>query len=188
MDPRSGVIGENHANILLTLGRYADARERCQRVLAFAPTFAGCLQNSSLAAMLLGDLAAARSMVERLAEVRNPSAGAQGRELTEALAGRTDRHDLARRMAALSYNSNIDPSSGNALEDQVIAAALMMLGEHQLALDYMERMVGNLGNNMDIAIMLPVMDPIRCEPRFTALVRKLKTSDPYFVKVCTGKP
>jgi adenylate cyclase len=188
LDPRSGVIGENHANILLALGRYADARERCQRVLAFAPTFAGCLQNSGLAALLLGDLAAARSLLERLAEVRNPSARAQGRDLTEALAGRTDRHALARRMAAFSYNSNIDSTSGNALEDQVVAAALMMLGKHQLALDYMERMAGHLGNNMDLAIMLPVMDPIRCEPRFVALVKTLKTTDPYFARVCAGQP
>jgi TolB-like protein/tetratricopeptide (TPR) repeat protein len=187
LDPRSAVIGDNHAMSLLTLGRYKQARERCERVLEFAPTFSGCLQYSGIAALLLGDFAAARPMLERLAAVKNPSASSQGRDLAEALAGRADRHELGRRMAALPFNSNVNATSGNALEDQMVAAVLMMLGENALALDFMERMAGNLGNTMDWAVMLPVMDPIRCEPRFVALVTALQTFDPYAAKVCAGK-
>jgi len=130
----------------------------CQRVLEFRADFFGCLQYSGIVSLLLADFAAARPMLERLAAVKNPSAGAQGRDLAEALAGHTDRHDLARRMAALPFNSSVDATSGNALEDQMVAAVLVMLGERALALDYMERMVGNLGNTMEWAVMLPVMD------------------------------
>jgi len=39
----------------------------------------------------------------------------------------------------------------------------------------------------DWTIMLPVLDPIRCEPRFAALVEKLKTADPHAAKVCAGR-
>jgi hypothetical protein len=51
----------------------------------------------------------------------------------------------------------------------------------------MERMSDHLGNTIDWAVMLPAMDPIRCEPRFKAMVARLKTTDPYAPSVCAGK-
>src|SRR5437660_6753190 len=97
LDPRSLVVANNHSEILLTLGRYADAKKRCEPVLEFAPNYVGCLDNTSRAELLLGDFDAARRTLERLAAADNPSAGGQGRELAEALAGRSDRHALALR-------------------------------------------------------------------------------------------
>jgi hypothetical protein len=35
--------------------------------------------------------------------------------------------------------------------------------------------------------MLPVMDPIRCEPRFMAVVENLRTTDPHAAKVCAAR-
>ena len=35
--------------------------------------------------------------------------------------------------------------------------------------------------------MLPTMDPIRCDPRFVAVVQRMKTTDPHAAKVCAGK-
>lgn len=55
-------------------------------------------------------------------------------------------------------------------------------------MDYIERDAGNLGNTMDWAVMLPQMDPIRCESRFVAVVKRLKTTDPRYSKVCGGRP
>jgi hypothetical protein len=31
------------------------------------------------------------------------------------------------------------------------------------------------------------MDPIRCDPRFVAIIERLKTRDPYAAKICGGK-
>jgi hypothetical protein len=90
---------------------------------------------------------------------------------------------LAARYAALAVNSKLDPASGNALEDYDLVAVIVMLGEPELALSYLETMDGFA----DWAIMLPAMDPIRCEPRFIAVVKKMKTTDPYYAKVCGGK-
>lgn len=101
--------------------------------------------------------------------------------------GRSDRHALAMRMAALPFNSIVDPASGNGLEDQIVALVLMMLDEPGLALDFIERNAQNLGNTMDWAVMLPQMDPIRCEPRFVAVVQKLQTTDPRYAKACERK-
>ena len=187
LDPRSLVIGENHAWILLTLGRNADARTSCLRVLAFAPTYQGCLGEVATADLLMGDFDEARQMLDRLAAAFNPSAGGQGSDIVAALTGKGDRHALAVRMSALPLRSRLDASSGNAMEDYQVATVLMLLGEGKLALDYVDRLSRELGNEMDWAIMSPALDPIRCEPRFIAVVKRLNTTDPYAAKVCSGK-
>ncbi|MEO5629711.1 MAG: hypothetical protein ABIQ62_08090, partial [Thermomonas sp.] len=188
LDPRSPVIGDNQAFVLMTLSRNTEAKARCEKVLTFAPQFTACLQYIGVLDLMARDWTGALSMFQRLAVAANPSADGQGRDLVDALSGRKDKHSLAVRMAALPFNSNVDQGSGNALEDQVVALILMLLGEHALALDYIERNAANLGTTMDWAVMLPQMDPIRCEPRFVAVVKKLKTADPWHATVCKGKP
>jgi len=187
LDPRSLIVAENHAYVLRTLGRDAEAKALCMRILAFAPEYVGCMDDIAMADLHLRDYAGARSVLGRLAATLNPSAAAMGRELTDALAGHGDRHALAVRYAALPLHSNLDPASGNVLEDYDLAAVIVRLGERELALDYLERIAAEGGGYADWAIMLPAMDPIRCEPRFIAVVRKMKTRDPYYAKVCSGK-
>lgn len=89
---------------------------------------------------------------------------------------------------ALSHNSKFDPASGNALEGYDMPSVLMLLGERELALAYIEHLAGNLGGTVDWAVMLPAMDPIRCEPRFVAVVERMKTTDPHFAKACEDNP
>jgi TolB-like protein/Tfp pilus assembly protein PilF len=187
LDPRSLVVAENHAFALRTLSRDADAQTVCMRILAFAPTYVGCMDDVAMADLQLHDYANARAMLERLAAVLNPSAAAQGRELTDALAGHGDRHALAVRYAALPLQSNLDPASGNVLEDYDLVAVIVLLGERELALTYLEHIAAVGSDNADWAIMLPAVDPIRCEPRFVVVVKKMKTTDPYYAKVCDGK-
>lgn len=127
-------------------------------------------------------------MLQRLAESLDPGAQAQGAELVNALAKGKDAHALAVRMAALPFNSYLDKASGNALEDQTVALVLMLLDEHALALNYIEHNVDNLGSTMDWAVALPQMNPIRCDPRFIAVVNKLNTTDSRHAEVCAGKP
>jgi hypothetical protein len=137
--------------------------------------------------LLLGNFDAARPILERLAAAENPGARGQGQELAEALAGRSDRRALALRYAALPTNSYLDPASGNVLLGYEIPMVLMLLGERQLTLSYLERLAGELGGHADWAVMLPIMDPIRCDPRFVAIIQRLKTTDPYAAKVCGEK-
>src|SRR5439155_9995428 len=65
LDPRSLVIAQNHAWLLLTLGRYAEAKARCAPVLEFAPSYFGCPAIVSLADLLQGNFEAARPMLKR---------------------------------------------------------------------------------------------------------------------------
>lgn len=183
LDPRSLVVSQNHTFVLRTLGRDADAKTRCLRTLAFAPRYGPCLEDVALAEMRLGNLDAARVILERQAAVDNPSAAGQGRELVAALKG-GNRRALAVRYAALPYNSKFDPASGNSLEGYDMPSVLMLLGENALALEYVEHLAGQLGGTADWAIMLPALNPIRCEPRFKAVVARLKTTDPHAARVC----
>ncbi len=188
LDPRSLVVAENHAFALRTVGRDADAKALCMHTLEFAPTYADCMVDVGMADLQLRDFDGARSTFERLAATaQNPSASAQGRELIEALSGHGDRHALANHYASLASDSNLNPASGNALPGYEVPVVLVALGEHELALGYLERLAGSVGGIADWSVMLPALDPIRCEPRFKAVVAKLKTADPYFAKVCTGE-
>jgi adenylate cyclase len=185
--PRYPIIADNHASVLLSLGRNDEARARCLEALEFAPTFAGCLRIASMAGLYSGDFDAARPLLERFVSAENPSAGAQATELLDALTGRADRQAFARRLADFPINSNLDRGSGNALPGDVVPPILVLLGERELALDYLERLAEVPNGYAEWTIMLPVLDPIRCEPRFVAVVERLKTTDPHAATVCAGQ-
>ena len=187
LDPRSSIVAENHSFTLQALGRYADSKAVCERSLVTAPTYPICLEDMALDELLLGQYEQARNTFERLSELHSPGAQTQGDELVAALTGHTDRHALAVRYAALPAESENDPSSGNALEGYQLAAVLVLLGERSLVLDYLDRLADDPGGYADWAVVLPALDPIRCEPRFVALARRLNIRDPYAAKVCAGR-
>ncbi|HJU08566.1 MAG TPA: hypothetical protein VJ727_08820, partial [Rhodanobacteraceae bacterium] len=65
---------------------------------------------------------------------------------------------------------------------------IVQLGEPELALGYLEREAQTgINGYADWAMMLPAVDAIRCEPRFIAAVKQMKTTDPYYDKVCGAK-
>ncbi len=174
LDPRSTIIADNQAIALLMLGRNDQARAVCRQAL---DQF-GCIENSTFAALVSGDLKGARPLLEALPAAENPSATGQVQALLSAMEGHGDRHALAVAMAAQTMGSNVQPGSGNVFEDHILAALIVLLGEPGLALDYMERISTVPGNSVDWAIRFPVMDPLRCTPRFRALVAQLRTTDP----------
>jgi TolB-like protein/Tfp pilus assembly protein PilF len=178
LDPRAPVIADNHAFGLLVLGRHREAAALCKASLVINPDFQGCLQYGGIAALLDGDLAGGAALIDRQAATQNPSARGEGSAIAAALGGRADKHALAVKLAALPSFSNVLPDSGNTLEDHVVAQVLVLLGEDELALDYMARLATAFGTTMDWAIRLPQMDRLRCDPRFRKIVATLRTTDP----------
>ena len=77
-----------------------------------------------------------------------------------------------------------DPGSGNLFGDFEAPVLLILLGEPGLALDYVDR--GSRGNPIDLAwgVLLPSLDPIRCDPRFVAAVDRLKIVDYRAARMC----
>jgi tetratricopeptide (TPR) repeat protein len=186
LDPRALIVAENHAFALRALGRNAEARVLCMRALDIDPAYIGCLEDVALIDLESGKLDAALSIIERLAAAEKIT-GMQGRDLAEALAGRGDKRALARRYAAQPFDSYLNPGSGNAFIGYDMPSVLILLGEPDLALGYLERLAAEVGGTADWAVVLPAMDPIRCDPRFAAVVERLKMKDPYAAKVCGKK-
>ena len=187
LDPRSLIVAENHSWILMTLGRYADAKARCEKALEVDPAYTACMEDIGMAELLLGNFEAAGGMFEREAALLNPSASTQGRELAAALSGRADRHALASRYATFDIDSALKQGTGNTLTSYDIAVVIMLLGEHGLTLDYLERLAGEDHGLADWAAQIPIMDPIRCDPRFLAVVENLKMTDAHAAKVCGAR-
>jgi len=187
LDPRSLVVGENLAFVLTALGRNTEARTVCERVLALEPDYAWCRYRIGMAELLGGNHAAARPFLLRAAELQNPSAEPLVRVLLDALDGRGDRQALARRLAAYPTYSVLDQGSGNIFADSEIPALLVMLGAPDLALSYLDRHSAEPFGTLEWGMMLPAVDPIRCDPRFRAVAKKLSINDLRATKQC-GKP
>jgi TolB-like protein/Flp pilus assembly protein TadD len=188
LDPRSAIVGENHSIVLLAMGRYAEAKALCMKVLTLFPDFWGCLEDIAIIELHLGNFDAAQVMFEKIAKVIKPSANKQGRELIDALSGKGDKRNLAEDYASLAYDSGSDPDSNNALSNYFIPSILLLLGEPELSLDYLESLTNEPGSPPNWAAVFPMMDPVRCEPRFIAVVKKIKLNDPHFAKVCGEQP
>ncbi|MEO7258963.1 MAG: hypothetical protein ABIW35_05380 [Luteimonas sp.] len=188
LDPRSLIIATNRAWILITLGRYADAKAVCEPILEFAPKYAGCLEMTGLADLLLGDLDSARSMLDQYSSAFNPSAHAQVNELINAMQGHGDRHAIASQLASSGLQSASDPTSGNVFLPNSIPMLLVLLGEQQMALAYLEKIANENSSDLTSWAVMPLaLAQVRCDPRFVALVKQLKTTDPHYAKVCGGQ-
>jgi hypothetical protein len=88
-------------------------------------------------------------------------------EIVSALEGRGDRRAAAKRLAAFSGRSVIDPTSGNLFTKAQTPALLLVPGAPELALDYLERSAGEPESVTDLPewpMMLPALDAIRCKP------------------------
>jgi TolB-like protein len=184
LDPRSLVVGQNHAVVLQSLGRYDEAIAVCERVLGFAPDYSGCQSQIGLAFLMRGEPERARPYLVRNAELDNPSALPQVARTIDALTGKGDKRAVAREIAAAPSRSYLEQGSGNSFAPSDAPWVLVQLGEPGLALDYVERVAGEEGGVPEWAMMMPAMDPVRCEPRFVALIAKLKTRDPRHALVC----
>ena len=86
------------------------------------------------------------------------------------------------------------PESKDAFEgpywQDYLAQVYALNGDATRALPLIEHLLQTAGSMTTPALLKldPVWDPIRCDPRFVAVVAKLKTTDPYSAKVCAGKP
>ncbi len=109
------------------------------------------------------------------------------RKLLQWTVAHGDRHALALGYAASSLDSPSEPTSRNVIQNDDIPYVLM-LGEQQRASDYLERHAGVVGASFDWTVMFPATDPIRCEPRFIAVVNELETPDPCYARVCGRRP
>jgi len=187
LDPRSLIVASNLASMLSIAGRDEEAIAACTPTLEYAPDAILCTAVIGLSHLLLGDPERARPFYDRWAAAWGGGTDQQVAELFAVLDGRGDRKAFARGLLAFPERSWKDPGSGNLFGDLDVPVLLMLLGEPGLALDYVDR--ASRGNQIDLAwgVMMPSLDPIRCEPRFVAAVERMHLVDARAVRLCTGQ-
>ena len=125
----------------------------------------------------------------RYAAIVNPGAQGEVTQVLDALQGHGDRHAIAFRLAAFMPQSISDPNSGNAFQPYIIPSLLVQLGEPGLALKNLRAWAyTDVAGQSEWAVMMPAIGQLRCDPEFVALVKKIKTTDPHYAKLCAGKP
>ncbi len=185
LDPRASIITNNHAMVLIAMGRYAEAIALCTSTLTTSPQDQNCLETTAFATLLSGDYAAARALYERYARVINPAAVTLVGAVFDALEGHGDRRAVAIRLAAFDPQSSYDPKSGNAFAVYVIPSLLVLLGEPQRVVPHLERFgTTDRSGQTEWAAMMKALGPLHCDPAFVELVRRMKTSDPHRAAVC----
>ena len=187
LDPRSLIVASNLASMLSIAGRDEDAIEACAPTLEYAPDAMLCSSVIALSYLLLGDRERARPYFDRWSSASGGDTDRQVAGLFAVLDGGGDRSAFARSLLAFPERSWKDPGSGNLFSDLDVPVLLMLLGEPGLALDYVDR--GSRGDPIDLAwgVLMPSLDPIRCEPRFVAAVHRLGVVDHRAARLCEGQ-
>ncbi|MGD9902344.1 MAG: winged helix-turn-helix domain-containing protein [Vicinamibacterales bacterium] len=171
MDPASGMRLMSNCIVKYLARRYDDAVATCGRALdAAPPRWTGAHFWRALALSAVGEHAAA---------------------MDEALAARTDVtftptwvvgyvHARAGRLA--EAREVLRAVQAHAASDYVPPVDLALLftavGDHDAALDWLERGWRERGRWMELVNVLPPLDPLRGDPRFRALVRRMRLPDP----------
>ena len=188
VDPRSLIVASNLASMLSIAGRDEEAIAACLPTLEYAPDAILCSGVIGLSYLILGDRERARPFYDRWAAAVGAGTERQVADLFDALEGRADRKIFARRLQALPLRSWRDPASGNMFSEFDTLVLLALLDEPGLALEYAERASHSPTATADLswALLMPSLDPIRCDPRFVAVVERVKVVDERAARLCTG--
>ena len=189
LDPRSLIVASNLASMLSIAGRDADAIAACMPTLEYAPDSILCTSIIGLSYLILGKRELARPFYDRWSTAwGGTGTDAQVAALFAALDGTGDRTAFVDHLLSFSGPSWRDPTSGNLFSDLDTPVLLMLLGENDRALDYVDRVSRTRGIDLAWGLLMPSLDPIRCDPRFTAAVARMGIGDARARKLCGGKP
>jgi len=168
LDPLSSIIIEGNAYVRMVRGEYQAAIAACREILSFDPSFYKAYATMGRIHVQMGEyqgairlLEKARSMAGDLPNIL----GAMGQ--TYALLGDTCRaRELLSQLHGLSKVRHVPAVS--------FAVIHLGLGEHSRVLDWLEE--GSRRKESQLANLYthPLYAPLRDEPRFQALVRRLR--------------
>ena len=172
LDPLSLVVNSSVGLHLFYARRYEEAAEAQRRTLELDPTFAPGLRALGGAYEQLGRYDEAIACYRRAHETQPDELSAKGL-LTHAYAV-SGRVEDARRLLA-----EIEATRGGRYVSQYSLAAIRTgLGEHEAALDHLERAYAGRDRGMAWLGVSPRFDPLRSHPRFHALLGKMRLDEP----------
>jgi serine/threonine protein kinase/Tfp pilus assembly protein PilF len=149
LDPLSSIVNTNYAALLMEDRRYPESLAQFQKVLERDPNFNAAHYKLSQLYATTGRFAEAVSELQKVvAKPGSWSADAKSyRDLMLALRG-TDR-------------------------SAAVAAAAAISGERDQAFEYLEKAYSDGDDELLIVIRYPALDPLRSDPRYADLMRRL---------------
>jgi adenylate cyclase len=167
LDPLSPIINADLGVTLYLARHYDDAIEQLRKTLAIDPTFFYAHYNLGVALQLKGDLSAAISEYEKAWQL-------SGDSLVMALLGAA-KGLAGDKNAAEQALKNLDRTAQNQETDEYSRALLFLsLNNKEEALRSIERAVAARdGSSLTWIKVDPLLDPLRGDPRFEALVQKV---------------
>lgn len=170
LDPMSPMRHSSNCIVKYFARRFVDAVAACDRSLELDPdyTTSHFWRALALSALDRHDEAMAAALASRRAMGFAPT-WVVG--YVHARAGRpADAREVLRAMQARAATAHVPPVA--------IAFLWAAVGDHPQALDWLERAHREHGSWMELLAVYPPADPLRHEPRFRALLKTLRLSEP----------
>ena len=169
LDPLSTIINWNAIGTLYQARRYDDALAQANRALALDPT-SSRIQGALLhIAELKDDYVTALDLLQKY--LPESDGGKQRVAATRRAYAASGK--LGYWRATLDYN--LAKGSGASASEVGLAMLYTKLGEHDRAMEYLERAYAKRSGDLLYASVEPHFDPLRSDPRFQALLRRIGT-------------
>jgi serine/threonine-protein kinase len=167
LDPLSSILYEGRAFLRMLRGEYEDAIRCAREILEFDPTFYKAYTSMGRAYAQMGKYVDALAMLEK---------------------GRSLAGDVPNILAAMGqvFGLSGDHAAARGVLAQLQARALeayipstcfavvhLGLGEKERALEWLEKGCGQRELPLAVLKVHPIYDPLRAEPRFQALLKRL---------------
>jgi tetratricopeptide (TPR) repeat protein len=163
------------ARYLASQGKYEEAEELLRQSLERDPTAVAAWDALEYLYAVRGDfVGAARVYGERVTHTSEAGGEESARRLEQAVARSGAAGYWEWQLARLGERE----ARGEAVSQVDYAAALVRLGRHDEAIEHLQRAVEQRDRRVYSLVADPVWDPIRGDPRFTALVDRLRRRPP----------
>jgi TolB-like protein/Tfp pilus assembly protein PilF len=167
LDPLSLIINADLGGTLMIARRYDEAIAQLRRTIALDPNFAYAHWNLGEALYLKGDLTGAIAEYEKAASL-------DGDPEIQALLARAYAETGKKDQALEILRKLNDTAQHQFIRGYLFALIYIGLGDKTTAIQYLERCYQEHENiDLNWIGVDPLLDPLRDDPRFTALVDKI---------------
>ena len=172
LDPLSLFAGQQVGMMLYLARRYDESIAQLERTKELNPYFWFAYQRMAQALLATGDYQRGIETMQRGIELAGPDTVRSGEHTLASLYARSGRRqgavEILEELEEQAKSSYIPPSD--------LAQIYTALGSNDEAFEWLERAVEVRDADLFMARVSPVWDPLRDDPRFDALLRRLNLS------------